>query len=136
MKATDENSEWLVDSGYNKHTTPFKEDLRELTDSNVVCTFGNNETLMAEGVGHAEVYADNEEQGKVKITLNNVLHVPGLPQRVLSTGQLRRIGGEFIESNMRKSVLVMPDRKTTIPLQKKRDYLWLIVADTRTRKPN
>ncbi len=51
---------------------------------------------------------------------------------MLSTSQLRRIGVEFIEPDMRKSVLVMPDRKTMSPLQKKGDYLWLTVHHRQT----
>ncbi len=125
VEAKPGGSEWLIDSGCNKHMTPYKEDLRELEDSKIVCTFGNNEVLRAEGIGCVEVDTETEKQERVKIILTDVLYVPGLPQRMLSTGQLRRSGGEFIESDMRKSVLVMPDRHTIVSLRKRGDYLWL-----------
>ncbi len=98
-----------------------------MKDSNIECTFGNNEVLKAEGTGQVEIEGESEKGDKVKLILNNVLYVPGLPQRLLSTGQLRKVGGEFIESNIRKSVLVMPDQQTVIPLRKVWDYLWLMV---------
>ncbi len=90
VEARPKNAGWLVDSGCNKHLTPFKDDLFDLKDSNIECTFGNNEVLKAEGTGEVEIEGESEKGDKVKLILNNVLYVPGLPQRLLSTGQLRR----------------------------------------------
>ncbi len=126
IEAKSKTAEWLVDSGCNKHLTPFKDDLADLRESNMECTFGNNEVLKAEGTGHVKVEGYSDVGDKVKLILHDVLYVPGLPQRLLSTGQLRRVGGEFIESDIRSSVLVMPDQHTALPLRKKRDYLWLM----------
>ncbi len=69
---------------------------------------------------------ENEGKGgHSKIILSNILYVPGLPQRMLSTGQLRRAGGGYIESGLQRSLLVMPDKQTRIPLKQKGDFLWL-----------
>ncbi len=118
---------WLVDSGCNRHMTPNREDLTNLQPSNIECTFGNNEKLKAEGTGDVTVEGYTNKGEKVKIILNNVLYVPGLPQRMLSTGQLRKVGGEYIESEIRGSKLIMPNQQTVLPLDKRRDYLWLAV---------
>ena len=39
------------------------------------------------------------------MTLKDVLWVPGLPCRLLSTGSIRRDGGEFVDSGRKKSYL-------------------------------
>ncbi len=46
---------------------------------------------------------------------------------MLSTGQLRKVGSEYIESDIRGSKLIMPDQQTVLPLDKRGDYLWLTV---------
>ncbi len=46
---------------------------------------------------------------------------------MLSTGQLRKVGSEYIESEIRGSKLIMPDQQTVLPLDKRGDYLWLTV---------
>eukprot|EP01084_Bolivina_argentea_P010286 19150_1 len=130
-----EKTDWLVDTGCNKHLTPFREDIGGLKDSKITCTFGNNEVLKAEGIGYVEMEAQTDKQENVKLILSDVLYVPGLPQRMLSTGQLRRSGGRFTESDIVGSTLMMPDRHTTIPLRKKRDYLWLTVKHKNTYRP-
>ncbi len=122
---------WLVDSGCNRHMTPIREDLTNLQPSNIECTFGNNEKLKAEFCGQAQIDITQETGNKVKILLDDVLYVPGLPQKMLSTGKLCRAGGEFLQSSHRQSVLIMPDSKTRITLHKKGEFLWLI-PDRRT----
>ncbi len=130
-----EKADWLVDSGCNKHLTPYREDIGGLKESKITCTFGNNEVLKAEGMGYVEMEAQTDKQENVKLILNDVLYVPGLPQRMLSTGQLRRSGGGVTESDIVGSTLMMPDRHTTIPLRKKSDYLWLTVKHKNTDRP-
>ncbi len=99
--------------------TPNKGELTDLRPSNVECTLGNNEKLRAECCGRAQVETTSEKEDKVKILLNDVLYVPGLPQKMLSTGKLCESGGEFLQSTRRKSVLmIMPDSKTRITLCK------------------
>ncbi len=102
-------AEWVVDSGCNKHLTPFKGDLAGLKESTIECTFGNNEVRKAKGTGDVTVEGHSDRGEKVKIILHDVLYVPGLPQRLLSTGQLRRVGGGFVESDITDSMLIMPD---------------------------
>ncbi len=50
-----------------------------------VCTFGNKEELSAECCGEVEIETMTKKGDKVKITLNDVLYIPGLPQRMFST---------------------------------------------------
>ncbi len=122
IEAKPKVTEWLVDSGCKKHLTPYKDDLAGLKESNIECTFGNNELLKAEGTGDVTVEGYTNKGEKVKIILNNVLYVPGLSQRMLSTGQLRKVDGEYIESDIRGSILIMPDQQTVLPLDKRGDY--------------
>ncbi len=122
----EKDQDWLVDSGCNRHMTPFKEGLAEHKDTDIVCTFGNKGCLRAKSSGSAEIYVQDKRQNShLNVILCDVLYVPGLPQRMLSTGQLRRAGGEYFESGLKGSVLVMPDRHTKIPLKQKGDFLWL-----------
>ncbi len=116
---------WLIDSGCNKHMTPVKQDLSNCRPSNIVCTFGNKEELRAECCGEAEIETMTKKGDKVKIMLNDVLYIHGLPQRMFSTEKLCTFGGEFLQSERRQSMLVMPDAKTKIPLIKKGEFVWL-----------
>ncbi len=119
VEAKNGNGEWRVDSGCNRHMTPNKRELTDLRPSNVECTFGNNEKLKAVGCGRAQVETTSEKGDKVKILLNDVLYIPGLPQKMLSTGKLCESGGEFLQSTRRNSVLIMPDSETRIPLYRR-----------------
>ncbi len=80
---------WLVDSGCNRHMTPNRGDLNftNLQSSNVECTFGNKDKLRAECYGQAQVDVISDTGNKVKIILDNVLYVPGLPQKMLKCFQ-------------------------------------------------
>ncbi|MCP3662366.1 MAG: hypothetical protein GY696_07700 [Gammaproteobacteria bacterium] len=109
VEAKPKVAEWLVDSGCNKHLTPFKGDLAGLKESTIECTFGNNEVRKVKGTGDVTVEGHSDRGENVKIILHDVLYVPGLPQRLLSTGQLRRVGGGFVESDITDSMLIMPD---------------------------
>ncbi len=106
--------------------TPVKGDLSNLQPSNIECTFGNKEKLSAECRGEAQLETTSKGGSKVKITLCDVLYVPGLPQRMFSTAKLCRHGGEFLQSARRQSVLVMPDTKTTVPLTRRGEFMWLV----------
>ncbi len=81
VEASSGESEWLVDSGCNKHLTPFKEDLEGIKDSNITCTFRNKMRPRAERgilVGH--------DMGAAAY----VVHLPRL-KRVVTRGQLHSI---------------------------------------------
>eukprot|EP01084_Bolivina_argentea_P143153 251440_1 len=95
---------WLVDSGCNRHMTPVKGDLSNMQPSNIEYTLGNKEKLSAKCSGEAQLKTTSEGGRKVKIILNDVLYVPGLPQRMFSTEKLCRHGGEFLQSARRQSV--------------------------------
>ncbi len=89
---------WLVDSGCNRHMTPFKDDFKDLKVDNTPCRFGNNRTSKAEGKGCVVVNCEEEDGGKENIMLNNVLYMPLLPYRILSTPCLRKAGGRYTDS--------------------------------------
>ncbi len=42
---------WLVDSGCNRHMTPFREDVKNLEIDDTLCRFGESNTSRAEGKG-------------------------------------------------------------------------------------
>ncbi|CAM9872319.1 unnamed protein product, partial [Sphacelaria rigidula] len=96
----------LCDSGANVHMTPWKQDLRKTRTVNRSCTFGNKGQLQALAMGEISLHVS--ARGKVapaKVTLKDVLWVPGLPCRLLSTGTIRRDGGEFVDSGRKESYL-------------------------------
>lgn len=45
------------------------------------------------------------QQGSIKVTLNDVSWNPRLPCRRLSTGSLRRNGGEFVDTGTKEGEL-------------------------------
>ncbi len=76
--------------------------------------------LRAECCGETQIETVSESGDKVKIILNDVRYVPGLPQRMFSTGKLCRSGGEFLQSARGQSVIVMPNTEKKRPINKKR----------------
>ncbi len=79
---------WLIDSGCNKHMSPHFEDFDDLKDANIICRFGNKGEITAKGVGNVTIYTKEKTGESCKIRrLKNVLKVPGLSNRLISTGQ-------------------------------------------------
>ncbi len=72
--------------------TPNKRELTDLRPSNVECTFGNNEKLKAVGCGRAQVETTSEKGDKVKILLNDVLYIPGLPRKCFQRENFANLG--------------------------------------------
>ena len=97
---------FLLDSGSNVHMTPHLGDLTEQKRINKKCTFGNNSHLQATVSGVIKLLV--QENGKaMEVTIKDVLWVPELPCRLLSTRSLRRHGGEFVDSGIRKSHITL-----------------------------
>ncbi len=96
---------WLIDSGCNKHISPFRKDFKNVRETDITCTFGNKGQIKAEGIGEVEINILGMRKNDPKlhisrVTLKNVLYVPDLSIRLLSSGCLRRAGGKFVESNV------------------------------------
>ncbi len=87
--------EWLVDSGCNRHMTPHKEDLIDLSRNNTICRFGNGEKVEAKGQGNVVLNCKDTNGKFTNIILQNVLYMPSLPHRMFSSGRLRERNGEF-----------------------------------------
>jgi hypothetical protein len=68
---------WFVDSGANRHLTPYKSLLSNLREEETptTITFGNNTTVRAAGVGDVIFWTRQEGQWN-RLKLNNVLYVP------------------------------------------------------------
>ncbi|CAN0487388.1 unnamed protein product, partial [Discosporangium mesarthrocarpum] len=84
----------LCDSSANVHMTPVFRDLTSPQTVNRTCTFGNKGQLQARVKGTMELETKGVGGKRTSLQLKNVLWVPGLPCRLLSTGVLRRDGGE------------------------------------------
>ncbi len=52
---------WLIDSGCNRHMTPHREDLIDVSDDNTVCRFGNGEKTEAKGQGNVILNCKDEK---------------------------------------------------------------------------
>ncbi len=120
---------WLIDSGCNKHISPFRKDFRNVRETDITCTFGNKGQIKAEGIGEVEINILGKRKNDPKlqisrVTLKNVLYVPELSTRLLSSGCLRRTGGKFVESNDNSALYLAGDH-TTIPLTESGNFLWL-----------
>ncbi len=96
-KRGEKQQSWLVDSGCNKHTTPFLEDLQDVVADNTPCRFGDNATARAEGNGRILLECSNDKEEDVNIMLVKVLYMPLPPYRILSTPCLRKAGGKYVD---------------------------------------
>ncbi|CAM9649480.1 unnamed protein product [Discosporangium mesarthrocarpum] len=98
LTTQDNKIKMLSDSGANEHITPYLEDLTNPKETTRTCTFGNKDKLAALAEGDLSLQI-KQANGAVHITLN-VLFIPEVPFRLLSTGALRRTGGEFHDSEI------------------------------------
>ena len=74
-----------------------------------------------------------EVQGKeapIKVTLKGLLWIPVLPCRLLSSGTIRRDGGEIVDSGTKKSCLRFRKYGPKIPLTEKKIYVDPVVIRT------
>ena len=126
LSSSDQGSKvtFLCDSGANVHMTPWLTDLEAPRSVNRSCTFGNKGQLRAPAQG--EILLHNVEHSKgppLTITLKDVLRVPGLPCRLLSTGAIRRDGGEYFDSSSQTSYILIKHGGLKISLEEKKGFL-------------
>ncbi|CAN0495127.1 unnamed protein product, partial [Discosporangium mesarthrocarpum] len=86
---------------------------------------GNKGQLQAQAKGTMELETKGVGGKRTSLQLKNVPWVPGLPCRLLSTDVLRRDGGEFVDSGIRKSYLQLSGKTLKIPLEEKEAFLTL-----------
>ena len=76
--------QWMMDSGTSHHITPHRSDFKDYIPSKGIVCLGNKSKVDQIGVGTAVFKSsDNTE-----ISLSNVLHVPDIHLRFLSTGAI------------------------------------------------
>ncbi len=114
---------WLVDSGCNKHMTPFLEDLQNVIDDNTQCRFGDSATARAEGKGNILLECSNGKEENVNVMMTDVLYMPLLPYRILSTPCLRKAGGRYMDSPNKPELVFGSGRR--LPLTERNDFHWL-----------
>ncbi len=116
---------WLIDSGSNKRLSPHIGDFDSLKDAKITCRFGNKGEIMAKEFVDVTICARETTVKSCEIQLENVLYVPGLSNRLISTGQLRRAGGRFVDSTELEARLELPNKKRELTLREKGNLLWL-----------
>ncbi|CAM9478395.1 unnamed protein product, partial [Choristocarpus tenellus] len=96
------------DSGANVHLAPDREDLRSTRGTKRTCTFGNNGKLEAKETGDMVLMVTDKDGKPTRVVLKDVLWAPGLSCRILSTGSIRRNGGELWIQEQRKRCTSQP----------------------------
>ncbi len=97
-----------------------------ITESETICTFGNEGKIKAKGIGTVKIWTKKKSDLGYQVcnlNLTDVLYVPELSTRLISSGRLRRAGGKFAESNRNGSELTLPSGKVVIPLTQKGDFM-------------
>src|ERR1700675_1200643 len=99
---TAERVRWMMDSGATHHITPHKSDFRDYTPCQGSVRLGDKSTISQIGVGSVTF---KTSQGS-PITLSNVLHIPGVKTRFMSTRALAAKGAEvaFTQGSFKISV--------------------------------
>ena len=114
------------DLGAKVHITPWKEDVRNTRTFNRRCTFGNKGQLQALTMGEIPLRVNVQgKEAPIKVTLKDVVWIPGRPCELLSTGTIRRDGREFVESGTNKSYLRFRKDGQKIPLAETGNILTL-----------
>jgi hypothetical protein len=75
---------WMMDSGATHHITPHRSDFTDYTPARGSVRLGDKSTADQMGIGTATLINPNKE----RISLSNVLHVPSVHTRFLSTGAI------------------------------------------------
>jgi hypothetical protein len=82
---------WMMDSGATHHISPHKSDFKDYALCKGTVCLGDKSTIEQIGVGSVVF---NTSLG-IPITLSNVLHIPGVRTRLLSTRALAQKGAEI-----------------------------------------
>ena len=77
-------SRWMMDSGATHHITPHRSDFTDYTPATGSVRLRDKSTADQMGIGTAVFISPNKE----RISLSNVLHVPSVHTRFLSTGAI------------------------------------------------
>nr|GMC49313.1 Retrovirus-related Pol polyprotein from transposon TNT 1-94 [Ipomoea batatas] len=91
LKHVDYGNDWIVDSGCSNHMTGDAEKLQNVAEyrgGRVVVTASNSKLPIAH-VGNVTV---SPQDGDIKVSLQNVYHVPGMKKNLLSVSQLTSSG--------------------------------------------
>ena len=119
----------IWDSGANVHMTLWKHDLANTRMVDRSCTFGNKGQLQALAMGEIPLHVSvHGKEAPAQVTLRDVLWVPGLPCRLLSTGSIRRDGGEFVDSGRKECYLRFRQDGPKIPLAESERFLTLLAS--------
>src|SRR5579862_1984299 len=112
---------WILDSGASEHFTPY----RQLYSSYVplreaVNIFTAKGELQGVGIGAIPIMVEDGGGSPLRITLLNVLHVPGMDVNLLSTNALLANGAE-VNMHPRRGTKIIKDGRivaTTVPYGK------------------
>jgi len=95
LYTADAKSRWMMDSGATHHITPCRSDFKDYSLTNGTIRLGDKSTVDQIGVG---TVVFKSPQG-YEITLSNVLHVPAVKTRFLSTRALAQKGASVTFDN-------------------------------------
>ena len=118
------NIRWFRGDATNAHMAPHLDDLSERKSISNKCAFGNNLHLQATANGVIKLRVQ-EKSKAVEVRMNDVLWVPELACRLLSTGSIRRHGGEFVDSEIRRNHIALGKGGPKIDLDEKNGFVTL-----------
>jgi len=127
-----QNETWIIDSGASRHMTGDKTLFSTYGPSPVQEVFvADNRGVPVAGMGNVRLVMSNSKGSRKSITLQDVLHVPGLGNNLFSTPQVQRLGGSI---NFTKKTVEIFDKKGRLALRGKRrgDVNYLLVEGTTT----
>ncbi|CAN0064261.1 unnamed protein product [Choristocarpus tenellus] len=108
----------LCESRANVHLTPDREDLVSTRPTKRTDTFGNNGKLKAKETGDMVLMVTVKNSKPTRVVLKDVLWVPGLPCRILSTGTIRRNGRGCMGLGTKESYLKTSKNSSKISVRK------------------
>ncbi len=117
------HNQWMLDSGATHHMTPFKSDFTTYTQCNGTVKLGDVSSTSQIGVG---TVIFKSCQG-IKISLSNVLHVPNIATRYLSTQELMEKGAQI--SMDKGAVRILVNGKCVASGYTEGCLLWIDVAE-------
>ena len=101
-----ENSEWLMDSGCNRHVTSHLEDYVSYQQFSKPgsAEIANKEELPILGMGIVIIKHIRTDRKHINIRLDNVLYVPNASRRFYSTGAATQKGCEACETRLTNKI--------------------------------
>ncbi len=114
---------WMMDSGATHHISPHHSDFKDFTPSKGTVRIGDSSTISQEGVG---TVVFKSPQG-YSLTLSNVLYVPAVKTRFMSTRALAQKGAEITFSERAFQIAV--NRQCVAKGYLDNNLYWLDAAD-------